>query len=383
MAFANVTGLPLLSAFGTANRMGYPVIATASSTGVSAADSGESYIGHIYWADGGSHTVDTSGSSALEWRSGSVTFSNAGSAIKVGLAAVDLSNGPPARPANTAGVVNFDVSKTMTGGGGGVTANAWQTHVPDTGTKTMAHGDLIAFSVQFTTRAGSDTFQVSYQANASSTIPGLPVLVANTSVGSWGAVSGLPNCVITASDGTLGFFYGACNFTTITTQTWNSSSSPNEYGNVMQFPFPVRIYGVTFGALVSGNLDVVLYSDPLGTPAAEETVSVDLNAVGIGASHSCYTIPFDNTYDLAASTPVAVIFKPSTTTNLSALYKTLNASAHQAGESLGTACYAVNRSSGAFAAQNSSKDRFPIGLVVSAFDDGVSAGGGQTSYGFA
>ncbi len=42
-------------------------------------------------------------------------------------------------------------------------------------------------------------------------------------------------------------------------------------------------------------------------------------------------------------------------------------------EMLGTNGYAINRASGAFAAQNSNKDLYAVGLLVGAFDAGGSA----------
>jgi hypothetical protein len=60
------------------------------------------------------------------------------------------------------------------------------------------------------------------------------------------------------------------------------------------------------------------------------------------------------------------------------LYKTFADANHENSEWLGTDCYAVSRNTGAFAAQNSNKDRFAIGLLVGAFDAG---GGGTTIYG--
>ena len=84
--------------------IGPPLITVAASTPATttvtldAANEAGIYIGRIIWADGGSHTVDTSGSSSIAWRTGAATFSNAGTTAKVGLAAVDTGAGPPGRP---------------------------------------------------------------------------------------------------------------------------------------------------------------------------------------------------------------------------------------------------------------------------------------------
>jgi hypothetical protein len=77
---------------------------------------------------------------------------------------------------------------------------------------------------------------------------------------------------------------------------------------------------------------------------------------------------FSSSYTAKANQPLAVIAKPGGT-SVTMTYKTLNSSTHQAADHCGTNSYAVNRASGAFAAQNSNKDRFPIGLLVGAFEN--------------
>jgi len=142
----------------------------------------------------------------------------------------------------------------------------------------------------------------------------------------------------------------------------------------MRFPFPVRAHGIVTGCDLAGATDLVLYSTPLGTPVAEKTISVALQTVGTSTSAGDGRFPFSSSFDLAANTDYVVSIKPTSATNVSVRYKTFDAAAHQGSEPLGTNCYAVNRSTGSFAAQNSSKDRFAIGLLVGAFDVGGSGG---------
>jgi len=318
--------------------------------------------GQVFTDDGGSHTIDTTGSSSLGWRTAGVTFANVGSTFKVGLAAMDLANGPPGRAANASDVITLDVSKSMAGNGGGVTANAWQEHVPDAGTKTVAHGDFIAFCTQMTALGGADLVNTSISSTAGAgNDPGLTQYTGGT----YTAVSAVPNCLITFSDGHLGWFGGAVLLSSVTAQTWNSGSATKEYGNYLQFPFPVKIYGVYGMVAVAADFDFVLYSDPLGTPVAQKTVSVDANAVVNSGARPIQKL-FSSPYSAAANQPLAIIAKPGGS-NISVTYKTLNASAHQAADHCGTNGYAVNRASGAFAAQNSNKDRFAIGLLIGAW----------------
>jgi hypothetical protein len=189
------------------------------------------------------------------------------------------------------------------------------------------------------------------------------------------ANSSYPNLVITFADGTLGFFYGSNVFTTQNTvQTWNNTSGTKEYGNYFKLPFPAMVYGLALSCNISGDVDFVLYSDPLGTPSAQKTYSVDLNTVSGTGTNKYLVILFPSPYSTTANQPVAGIIKPTSATNVGAQYLTMQSSSHQKAYSLGTNCYAVNRASGAFAAQNSSKDRFSIGLLVGAFEAGGAAG---------
>lgn len=325
--------------------------------------------GHYVTDDGGSHTIDTSGSSAIEWRSGAVTLANGASAFKVGLAAVDTANGPPGRAANAADVISFDVSRTYTSAAAPA-ANSAVSSIPTAGSKTIAHGDFGAVATQMTARAGADSIVT----NAS----GLAVPVPRPGVtgftgAAYASVNAVPNAIITFSDGHLAWFYGGAVGSGNSTQTWNSGSATKEYGNLFHLPFPVTVYGIIAACNVAGDTDFVLYSDALGTPVAERTVSADLNTVSSSSSRYAEYL-FSTPYSVAANADIAAIVKPTSGTSISATFKSYSASAHQVAEVCGTSAYAVNRASGAFAAQNSSKDRFAIGLLVGAFDAG---GGGM------
>lgn len=333
------------------------------------------YVGYIITSDGSSHTINTTGSSSIQWQTGSVTFSNAGTTAVVGLAAVDLSNGPPARAVNVADVITFDVSRVMTGGGGGVTSSAWQTHVPTAGTKTIANGDFVAFAVQLTSRGGTDTIAVT------GSPVGNPIQIPTGTfynATTYAAMSQSPDVIIVFSDGTLGWFYTTDVFSVVTGRTFNSGSATKEYGQLYNLPFPYRINGI-YGWInfsgTSADFDAVLYSDPLGTPVAQKTVSVDANAVATTASGRRFSVLFPSPYDVAANTNIATIFKPGAT-SIDAYYKTLANAAHRVTDTGGTSSYGVSRASGAFANANSSLDHYYIGMLVSAFDAG---GGGGSS----
>jgi hypothetical protein len=367
VSLVNIDGMPLVM-IGAPNRLGMPQVGSLGNTLIDAAKEAVIMFGHVITEDGQSHTIDTTGSSSLGWRAGSVTFANAGTTVKVGLATMNSSSGPPGRAVNATDTITFDVSKSLTGGGGGISANSWHEHVPDSGSKTIANGDMVAFCVQMTALGGADLVNV--QAFSSFNIVSLPAVTSYTG-GSYASAGQLPNAVITFSDGTLGFFHGGFVESSVTTITWNSGSGTKEYGNLLQFPFPVRIYGIAAASLSTNNADLslVLYSDPLGTPVAERTLALDGNISAAGSSLTAYGM-FSSPYDLPPNTPIAAIVKPTTVTNISLIHMTLNAAAHQKAWNNGANGYAVTRAAGAFAAQNSNKDRFGVGVLVGAFDTG-------------
>lgn len=346
-----------------------------TDSNINAANLAVCMIGQIWWPDHTSHTVDTTGSSAIGWRSGSGIFANSGTTLNVGIAAVDASNGPTGRPSNAAGVINFDVAAAILGNSGLVTSNAWIESVPTTGSKTIGHGELVAVCWQLSSRAGSDAVLIRSvgTAGVSSGIPNFCIYNGS----SFSAQGLMPNCVVRASDGTRGYLIGSSVASSSSSQSWNSGSTTKEYGNIIQVPYPCKAYGVVDYSNVGGDTDFVLYEDPLGTPVARASVSIDANTVGtssIAIYGAMFTTGFG--FTLAANTPYAISKKPTTATNVSLSYLTFGNSAHQTSVPGGDNGYAVSRNTGAFSAQNSQLDRYFLGLCVGGGDAG---GGGYFS----
>src|SRR4029077_18552330 len=110
---------------------------------------------------------------------------------------------------------------TMTGGSGEITANAWQSHVPDNGSKTIASGDLVAFCLQMTARGGSDLVNTSTPfLGFAENRPGVTTFTSATYTG----IATVPNCIITFSDGAIGFMQGCDVFSTANVRNFNSGS---------------------------------------------------------------------------------------------------------------------------------------------------------------
>lgn len=359
MALVALPGLAL--PFGVGQHMGRQVPAVSNIT-LDAVNDVCVCTGRIITSDGASHTIDTTGSSSIQWRCNSLTFANGSTTVKVGIAAIDTANGPPPRAVNVTDVVTFDVSASLVGGGGGITANAWQAHVPDTGTKTIANGDLVCITFQMTARGGADSVQV----QIASGLAGYhhPVITQNPA--GYLVSNNVPCCIIQFSDGAYGWIVASEVFSAITTQTWNSGSATKEYGQLYSFPFGMKVSGLYGWVDPDNDFDFVLYSDPLGTPVAEKTTSFDLNTMA-NASGRYFTTIFAAPYLLKPNTPIAVVFKPGAS-NISTYYRTLGHADHRIADFCGLNSYGVSRASGAFANMNSSLDHVMCGLLVSHLD---------------
>lgn len=362
--------------------IGLTSVTSTASVLDAAASGGDAVVwaGRIELASGPgtSKTLDTSGSSRIWFYAGSTTFSNAGTTVRVGLADVDATNGPPVRAANTAGAVDFDVFAALVGGTDTITGNAWNNFAPTSGTKTINYNQFVALAIQMVSRGGSDSVQVRSGAPAVSNATLAFHEPAMTSYIDAAYASGglYPNAVIVFSDGTLGWFYGSELVNFPATRTWNSSSSPSEYGQLYQYPFPVSVTGAYVAVDPDADFSVNLYSDPLGTPVAERTVAVDANQTA-AASSRYGRFAFTTAYTVPANTPFAIVLTPGGS-NISTSYRTLGHADHRAADFAGTNSYGVSRSggTGAFANANSSLDAYYVGPMVGGFDDGAGGGGG-------
>ena len=357
----NIPGVPI-NPLGLMSRQLYATASSLTAVRMDAANEAVMLTGQIFTEDGGSHTIDTSGSSSIGWRSAAVTFANAGTTLKVGVADLDTANGPPSRAVNVADVITFDVAAAFTGGGGGVTANAWQTSVPTTGSKTIAHGDFVCIAWQMTARGGADFVDCGHVNSLSNTL--IPC-VSTFLGGVYGTTVCIPNIVLRFSDGTYGYMYGAYVMSSQSSYSWNNTSGQKEYGNLFRVPFQSAVNGVMANIALNANADVVLYSDPLGTPVAERSLTLDVNNTSVsGPSPFLFSSPFV----IQPNTDYVVALKPSSATNIAISYKVYGNAAHQASESGGGNGYAVSRDAAAFAALNSGLERLVMAPLVSAFN---------------
>jgi hypothetical protein len=361
MAFVNVNH-PLLSLVGLSEgHLNAPT--SAGFAAVAALNTSIAMFGQVWTEDGGSHTIDTTGLSSIGWLSTGVTFVDAGTTLKVGLCDMDTATGNPIRPSNALGVINFNVSRSIVGGSGGIAANTWNEHAPNAGSKTIAHGDLVGVALQMTARGGSDSVTVAAAQSITSAVTRPGVITYNGTT--FATTNVIPNCSITFKDGAKGFLVGGAPYRLSRTQVqYNSSSAPNEIGMLFEFPVPMVLSGVSLLCGFAANAEIIAYLDPLGTPTAQRTVSVTVNSISnqnqVSASNWLFSAPLI----VPANTPVVLAVKPTTTTNILWGFRTLGTIGDQ--KAYGFKSYAVERSSGAFASRGSGLQRMQLSPIAGA-----------------
>jgi len=276
-------------------------------------------VGHIMLQNplGGSKTISAAGGGAIVWKSATITFANAGTTFKVGIQDVSTATSP------AQGDGTFDVEASFTGGGGGVTGSATQTSVMTSGTKTITQGQLVSITLSMTARGGADSIASQFRGVSSyPNAPNLPTIVSNTT-GSYLKSTLLPNCYIRFDDGTLGWFLANPYYETQPTGiSFNSTTgTADEYGNIINSPGTFTALGM-YGLITAGtaaDFELILYSNPLGTPVAERTVVIDATQLG-NTSASIVEVLFTSPFTLKANTAYAVSIRPTTANNVSLSY---------------------------------------------------------------
>lgn len=331
---------------------------------------------------GGSKTISAAGGGSIVWLTSTVTFANAGTTFKVGIQDLSTVNNPGQ------GDGTFDVQASFTGGGGGVTGTAVQTSVMTSGTKTLNHGDLISITHSMTARGGTDSVLVTHNhmdAYLAATL--VPAVTDNTTGAYARSATAIPNAYIVFDDGTIGWIAGTSfSAVTPTTLTFNSGTgTADEYGNLLNFPVTFYAMGIAItlsDSSYSGDFELLLYTDPLGTPAVQRTITVDASSISVINSRLRGFFLFSSPYLMTANTPIGITIRPTTANNLSTYYRDVNSSTGGKAGVPNSSCYAIRRldNSGAFSDYNggTAKTRkIAISVFGSYREQGVNMCSGQ------
>lgn len=326
-------------------------------------------------------TISAAGGGSIVWRSGAVTFSDAGSTFEVGLQDVSITTSP------AQGDGTFDVKASFTGGGGGITANTTQTSVMTTGTKSISNGQLVSINFNFTARAGSDSVQVNANnVQAFGVTPSRPTVVDNT-VGSYTRPGNAgPNAYIVFDDGTIGWIYGVPYLSSAgTSVAFNSgTATADEYGNLINIPASFMAIGLEVyisPANTSSDFEFILYSDPLGTPVAERTITVDATQLGGTSSIMKFSDLFTTPFLVKSNTNFVAAVRPTTANQVTLYYaEGLDSNSGKTGYP-STNFYSVRRldNSGAFSDYNGGTAKTRV-MYINLIGSHIEKGGSQANY---
>ena len=307
-SFANTQGFVYGPFVGTVDQ----TLTGMTSNTIDAVGESIAMIGNVHFlaGPGTSKTISTTGK--IRFLTGNVTFANAGTSFKIGIQDV-LSTGLEDG--------TYDVSATLTGGGGGLTSGSFISTTMTTGTKTLTHGDLIAVVFEMTARGGTDSVQIQL-ATGTNGASAIPWTTKDTGAGPVKS-SNRPAVVIETDDGTLAWLgFETYPFSWATTGNFNSGSTPDEYASMFQVPFACETSGATVNLFTLGACEIILYSDPLGTPVAQRTVTV-AQTQSSNVGNSWLHVSWPSTYTLTANTNYAIAVRPTTATNISASQATI------------------------------------------------------------
>lgn len=344
----------------------------ASTIALDATGEALHYSGQIYLAaESGSKTISSAGGK-IYFRSSTTTFASASSTFRAGLQDTSSVDGPPGRGDGT-----FDVYGELVGGTDTIATSSMIAVAMESGTKTLAHGDMVTIVLEMTARGGSDSVTASWIGNAEN-IPQRPVLASYLSA-SWARVQGTLNCCVEFDDGTLGWIFGSAIYSMpAMTQNFNSgSSTADEYGNLINVPMPVvldGLYAYVYPASRTADFELCLYEDAFGTPVLVDSVTIDATQVATtGGAVICYGL-FSHAYTLKQNTNYAVTVRPTTTGNVTINYFDVDQAAMLDMYQLGQGCYAVRRidNSGAFSDWNggtAKTRRIVAGVIAAGFHD--------------
>jgi hypothetical protein len=300
--------------------------------------------------------------------------------MHIGIQDADTTTGFPVRPDGTFDVhavvtTAADTSPTLT------TINSFCGVTPTTGTKTIAHGALIAVRIQLVTVGTTPAASVAFIGSASpfGAAMARPTVVNNTS-GSWVSGGTLSPLLLVASDGTFGTIEGINTVGQFTTVAFDDSDNPDEYGNVFQVPFTCKAKSILFTGTVltaTGDLQFDITSTPLGTPASMigGPITVPAESLG-GVTSSCAELPLTTIPTFSPGVDYCVSVKATAAGNVGMYGLTLPAAGARALLRGGTTTFGATRNGGSGAFTTSSTVLRAIAVVLHE----VETGGGGTHF---
>lgn len=325
------------------------------------------FLGNFYSPDRTSKTINKIG-----FPTGAIT-SAGGSIIRVSLQNISLTAGPPGQPDGTQDQYRDANLNTYT-------ANSWfltglvTSDGTDTGSKrTVSHGEKIAVVIEYDSggRLGADSLIVSSALALNTSTHQGQVSLYTTS---WATQSVIPPCLFECSDGTFATLQVAFPFKSRTTTTFNSGSTPDEYGLKFVAPFSGKAEGIwttLYFPAGSSDVDLVLYES--GTEIA--SVAIDANTAQSTANARITVVMFSTAQSITSGNEYIIAVRPTTANSVQVQQFDVDSAAHWAVHAGPAAmCQTTRTNAGAWS--DTTTRRFYGGLLFSEIHDGASSGGG-------
>lgn len=308
----------------------------------------------------------------IGFRFGAVTKAG-GSALTVSLQDVDLATGPVIQPDGTQ-----DQTVAIANANAAFVSNTWITTGNLSANRTVQNNELLAVVIEFdgVGRLGADSVIVSAAQATETGVYHQCMTLLNT--GSWAAQLSVPDVILGFSDGTFGTLLGSWPSSAMSSISYKSDSTPDEYCLEFQFPFPVKVdgaYALVLPAANTSNFDFVLYDSDGTTGLINALVPVDANAMSSGGRFC--TVNYRDQISLLANTVYRLAIKPTQATSNVTIYYTDVANANHFQAFPGGANWRIASRTDLGGTWTATTTRRPMmGLRVSSFDDGTSASSG-------
>jgi hypothetical protein len=234
--------------------------------------------------------------------------------------------------------------------------------------------------------AGSCTVLAVTHSDSTKMAPVSRLVYTLHNTGSWSTTSASPalttrpNLAIRYDDTAYYYTPGIVCVSAFAQSAFNNTSATRERGLAFTLPFPARVSGFFLNANnVQSDYTVVLANagGALATFSGDKDQSSFYTAgTNYGGTIQGY---FSSTVDLAASTKYYLTLVPQSATNVSLHEATIldsSVSAQMGMWNGGTAAVLVTRDSGGAYTETATQRPYGMGIIVSAFDDAVSGGGG-------
>lgn len=354
---------------------------------VDAANEEVHFTGYVVLEDpsGGAKTISSAGGK-IHWRSGAVTFANASTIFNIGIQDTSTITSP------SQGDGTFDVSAQLVGVTDTLVSNMYIETPMESGSKSISHGQLISIGFQLQALGGADSLVITTVAS-DNTIAARCNMPASTlkTAGTFAIITAaVPNIGLEFDDGTIGWLLGAEMIDTVGTVAANvDTATADEYGNFIQIPGPMMLYGVSAMMSIASDtsdFEVLVYSDPLGSPTLVASRTIDatqLGSISVGAHQFLFNTPVL----LQKDTPYAFTLRPTTTGSITYRFIDMGDAKFNKLNGLDGFSYSVRRldNAGAFSDYNANGAKTRV-MQMSALlqevanDSGSGAGGSGFVY---